>query len=72
MHLQESSPLSYWLRREADERMWAASATGVPRQLHTQLANSYAVLIGEWLGDARFERARQRRDDLHDRMPANF
>ncbi|WP_116091824.1 hypothetical protein [Sphingomonas crusticola] len=63
MQLQETSELSYWLRREADERTQAASATDVPRQLHTQLADSYAALIGEWLGDAHFERAKQRSQD---------
>ena len=57
---REPSKLVYWLRREADERAQAELAVDAARLLHTQLADGYAALIRTQLGDACFERAKQR------------
>lgn len=61
MPIREPSQLVYWLRREADERAQAKNSAGAAQLLHTELADSYAALIREHLGDACFERAKQRR-----------
>jgi hypothetical protein len=60
MPSRKSSRLVYWLRREADERARAAVAIGAAQMKHTQMADGYVALIREELGDACFERAKQR------------
>ena len=56
----EPSKMIYWLRREADERALAGLAVDAAQLSHTQMADGYAALIRDQLGDACFERAKQR------------
>jgi len=53
VHYFDKAQLEFWRVREAEEREAAAKSIDGARASHLKLADSYAILIAQAVGDAR-------------------
>ena len=55
MQYPDDSDVAYWVRRETEERTLARHTSRTARPIHIELAERYAALIVEAIGDQRRE-----------------